>query len=327
MNEIQLAKLDLNLLVTFEVLMTEGSVTRAASRLARTPSAISHSLARLREQLGDPLLIKSGSGMAPSPFAESLVSEVRPILRNIQRIASPPAPFDPATSTRLFRAAVADFVPGLMPQVLALVQRLAPHVTVEWLAPSAATIAAVAEAQVDVSLVESRTQTPEGVRRADAGELSAIFTFARKGHPAIAHWGPEAWLRWPHIVVQLGERVRSTVEIAAQAQGIQRIIGATVPNFSQIPALLSQTNLLATMTPLVMDGAMERYGLVALQPPLPISGSQFSFIWGFRLENDPGSRWFRTQVMRVYGDLRKSVSAQVAGWDIVKLRKSRKGQK
>ena len=219
MNEIQLAKIDLNLLVTFEVLMTEGSVTRAAARLARTPSAISHSLARLREQLGDPLLIKSGSGMAPSPFAESLVAEVRPILRNIQRIVSPPAPFDPATSTRLFRAAVADFVPTLMPQVLAEVQRVAPRVTVEWLAPSAATIAAVADAQVDVSLVESRTQTPEGVRRADAGELSSIFTFARKGHPAIATWGTEAWLRWPHIVVQLGGQWRLFVKAKSLIDG------------------------------------------------------------------------------------------------------------
>lgn len=326
MNEIQLAKLDLNLLVTFEVLMAEGSVTRAAARLARTPSAVSHSLARLREQLGDPLLIKSGSGMAPSPFAESLVAEVRPILLNIQRVVSPPAPFDPAISTRLFRAAVADFVPGLLPRVIAKVQRLAPQVRVEWLAPSTATIVAVADAQIDLSLVESRTQTPEGVRRADAGELSNILTFARKGHPAISNWGPEAWLRWPHIVVQLGERVRSTVEIAAQAKGVERIIGATVPNFSQIPALLSQTNLLATMTPLVMDGAMERYGLVALEPPLPISSSQFSFIWSFRLENDPGSRWFRTQVMREYEDLRKSISTQVSGWDIVQLKKLRKVQ-
>lgn len=327
MNDVQLAKLDLNLLVTFEVLMTEGSVTRAAARLARTPSAISHSLARLREQVGDPLLIKSGSGMAASPFAESLVAEVRPILRNIQRIVSPPTPFDPSTSTRLFRAAIADFVPSLMPRVLAEVQRRAPRVTVEWLAPSAATIAAVADAQVDVSLVESRTQTPEGVRRADAGELATILTFARKGHPAIANWSHAAWLGWPHIVVQLGERVRSTVEIAAQAQGVQRIIGATVPNFSQIPALLAQTNLLATMTPLVMDGALERHGLVALQPTMPITASSFSFIWGFRLENDPGSRWFRSQVMRVYGDLSKSVSAQVAAWNVVKVSKPRKARK
>ena len=327
MNDIQLARLDLNLLVTFEVLMSEGSVTRAAARLARTPSAISHSLARLREQVGDPLLVKTGSGMAPSPFAESLVAEVRPILRNIQRIVSPPAPFDPSTSTRLFRVAMADFVPTLLPRVLAEVQRLAPGVTVEWLAPSAATIAAVADAQIDFSLVESRTQTPDGIRRADAGELAEIFTFARKDHPCIAAWGVAAWMRWPHIVVQLGERVRSTVEIAAQSHSVDRTIGATVPNFSQIPALLSQTNLLATMTPLVMDGAMERHGLVALEPPLPINPSAFSFIWGFRLENDPGSRWFRAQVMRVYEDLRQSVAAQTAAWSIVKVSKSRKARK
>jgi DNA-binding transcriptional LysR family regulator len=323
MNEIQLGRLDLNLLVTFEVLMSEGSVTRAAARLARTPSAISHSLARLREQVGDPLLVKSGSGMAPSPFAEDLVAEVRPILRSIQRIVAPPAPFDPATSTRLFRAAFADFAPTLLPRVVAEVQQQAPGVSVEWLAPSAATIAAVADAQIDLSLVESRTQTPEGTRRADAGELT-VMTFARKGHPAIAGWSAAAWKRWPHVVVQLGEGVRSQVEIAAQSHGIQRIVGATVPNFSQIPALLSQTNLLATMTPLVMDGAMERYGLVALRAPMTIAASAFSFIWSFRLENDPGSRWFRTLVMRTYQDLRRSVVDQAVSRGIVKARKQRK---
>jgi DNA-binding transcriptional LysR family regulator len=324
MNQIQLEprleRLDLNLLVTFEVLMSEGSVARAATRLSRTPSAISHSLARLREQVGDPLLVKSGKGMTPSPFAENLVAEVRPILRSIQRIVAPPAPFDPATSTRQFRAAIADFAPTLLPRVVAQVQRQAPGVAVEWLAPSAATIAAVADAQIDLSLVESRTQTPEGTRRADAGELS-VLTFARQGHPAVARWSAAAWKRWPHVVVQLGERVRSQVEIAAEGRGIQRIVGATVPNFSQIPALLSQSNLLATMTPLVMDGAMERYGLVALEAPLPITPSAFSFIWSFRRENDPGSRWFRALVMRTYAELRQSVGAQTDGQGVVRLRR------
>jgi len=93
MNQINLAHLDLNLLVTFEVLMTEGSVTRAAERLSRTQSAISHSLARLREQLGDPLLIKVGGAMEPSPFALQLVEDIRPILRSIQRIAALPQHF------------------------------------------------------------------------------------------------------------------------------------------------------------------------------------------------------------------------------------------
>ena len=98
MQEIDLTRLDLNLLVTFEVLMSEGSVTRTATRLGRTQSAVSHALSRLRDQLGDPLLVKTGSGMAPSPFAEDLIKEVRPILRNIQRVVAPPEPF---VSTRL----------------------------------------------------------------------------------------------------------------------------------------------------------------------------------------------------------------------------------
>ena len=76
MNDIDLRRLDLNLLVTFEVLMTERSVTRAAERLSRTQSAVSHALSRLREQVGDPLLIKVGGRMAPSPFAERLIEEV-----------------------------------------------------------------------------------------------------------------------------------------------------------------------------------------------------------------------------------------------------------
>jgi DNA-binding transcriptional LysR family regulator len=81
MNDIQLQNIDLNLLVVFEVLMDELSVVRAADRLARTPSAVSHSLARLRETFGDPLLVKAGGKMQPSPLALTLIEQVRPILR------------------------------------------------------------------------------------------------------------------------------------------------------------------------------------------------------------------------------------------------------
>ena len=86
MSEIQLHRLDLNLLVTFEVLMDEGSVAGAAEKLGKTPSAVSHALARLREQLGDPLMVKVGGRMQPSPFALTLIDDVRPILRSIQRV-------------------------------------------------------------------------------------------------------------------------------------------------------------------------------------------------------------------------------------------------
>jgi DNA-binding transcriptional LysR family regulator len=145
MNEINLAHLDLNLLVTFEVLMTQRSVTRAAERLSRTQSAVSHSLARLRQQLGDLLLIKVGDAMVPSAFALQLVDDLRPTLRSIQRVAALPQHFEPAASERMFRVAVSDFTPSVLPDVMARIQKEASRVTVEWLTPTAATPMAIAD--------------------------------------------------------------------------------------------------------------------------------------------------------------------------------------
>src|SRR5438046_10638230 len=109
MNEIDLRRFDLNLLVVLEILMAERSVTRAAERLGRTQSALSQSLSRLRDQLGDPLLIKGGKRMQPTVFAVEFMEQARPILRSIQRVLSPRHAFHPATSRRIFRFAAPDF--------------------------------------------------------------------------------------------------------------------------------------------------------------------------------------------------------------------------
>jgi DNA-binding transcriptional LysR family regulator len=322
MSEINLSRLDLNLLVIFEVLMTERSVSRAAGRLARTQSAVSHSLSRLREQLGDPLLVKIGGGMAPSPFAQKLIEDVRPLLRSIQRIVSPPDPFEPSSSRRLFRAAIADFVPTLLPRVVAELQREAPAASVEWLAPNSQTLLALAESQIDLALVASSVALPEGLDRQDAGELHSV-TFARKNHPAVAKWSLQAWTKWPHLQVQLGDREKGAVDKAAAEHGVKRTIAASVPNFSQVPAILAETDLLATMTPLVMEGAMNRLGLRALEPPLPIRPASFSFVWSFRLSSDPGSRWFRALVMRAYAEVYRTVTLATTGRNLVKARRTR----
>jgi len=95
MNEIDLRRFDLNLLVVFDVLMSERSVTRAADRLGRTQSAVSHSLSRLRAQFGDPLLIKGGARMQPTALALELIEQARPMLGGIARVLSPQHIFDP----------------------------------------------------------------------------------------------------------------------------------------------------------------------------------------------------------------------------------------
>src|SRR5215813_5804125 len=134
MSEIDLRRVDLNLLVVFEVLMAERSVTRTAERLGRTQSAVSHSLARLRQQLGDPLLLKGARRMEPTPFALKLLEEAQPILRGLQRVLSPRRTFDPGTSRRVFRLAAPDFALALFTDLLASLHAEAPGVDVEWTA-------------------------------------------------------------------------------------------------------------------------------------------------------------------------------------------------
>lgn len=307
MNEINLAHLDLNLLVTFEVLMTEGSVTRAAERLSRTQSAISHSLARLREQLGDPLLIKVGGAMVPSPFALQLVEDIRPILRSIQRVAALPQHFEPATSERTFRVAVSDFTPSVLPDVMARIRKEAPRVAVEWLTPDSATPMAIADGQVDVALLSSGTTMPEGIERHDAGALK-VWTYLRKDHPALAAWGLDEWCRWPQVQVMLGDRQRTTLDTAIAEGNLKRTIGARVPHFSCVPDLLARTDMLATLPLLMSEELLEHSNLRAVEPPLPIAPVPLSYFWSFRLTNDPGARWIRSVVMETFAGLQQSAA-------------------
>ena len=135
MNKIDLRRIDLNLLLLFDVLMQVGSVSKAADQLGRTQSAASHALGRLREQLGDPLLVKVGGRMQPSPYAMELVQEVRPILRSIERVLSPREAFEPSTAKRRFRLAVPDLAMGLFPTLIQRIQREAPGVQIDWETP------------------------------------------------------------------------------------------------------------------------------------------------------------------------------------------------
>src|SRR5215471_7121999 len=135
MNQIDLRHFDLNLLVVFDVLMSERNVTRAAERLGRTQSAVSHSLSRLREQFGDPLLTKGGARMQPTALALDLIEQARPMLGGIQRVLSPQHVFDAKTSHRVFRLAAPDFMLTLFADLLTRLRDEAPSVGLEWTAP------------------------------------------------------------------------------------------------------------------------------------------------------------------------------------------------
>jgi DNA-binding transcriptional LysR family regulator len=295
MNEIDLRRFDLNLLVVFDVLMTERSVTRAAERLGRTQSAVSHSLSRLREQFGDPLLIKGGARMQPTALALALIEQARPMLGGIARVLSPQHIFDPTTSSRIFRLAAPDFMLTLFADLLTRLRAEAQSVSVEWTAPREPTLLDVAEGLIDVAIVPAELRWPSGVTGEAVGALG-WRCFGRKGHAAFRDWGPAAWARWPHLVVRVGDSLASPVNVAAAAAGLQRTIAGWVPNFSAVAPILAGSDLLATLVTVAMNETVHAYRLDSGEVPFPLPPLPHAMVWCSGRSRDPGLIWLRDRL-------------------------------
>jgi LysR family transcriptional regulator, mexEF-oprN operon transcriptional activator len=295
MNEIDLRRFDLNLLVVFDVLMTERSVTRAAERLGRTQSAVSHALSRLREQFGDPLLLKGGVRMQPTTLALELIEQARPMLGGIQRVLSPQHLFDPANSTRVFRLAAPDFMLTLFADLLTRLRAEAPQVAIEWTAPREPTLLDVAEGTIDVAIVPAQLRWPPGVTGESIGALK-WRCFGRRGHPAFGAWGRESWASWPHLVVRVGDTLASPVNVAAAAAGLARSIAGWVPNFSAVAPVLAGSDLLATLPELAMSETVHAYRLDSADVPFPLPDLPHAMVWCSGRSRDPGLDWLRSQL-------------------------------
>ena len=295
MNEIDLRRFDLNLLIVFEVLMTERSVSRAADRLGRTQSAVSHSLSRLRSQLGDPLLIKGGVRMQPTAVALDLIEQTRPMLRGIQRVLSPRHVFDPANSRRVFRVAAPDFMLTVFAHLLSRLRSEAPGVSAEWTAPREPTLLDVAEGQIDVAIVPADLRLPEGVAGESLGALG-WRCYGRKKHPAFARWNRQTWTRWPHLVVRIGDSLTSPVNVAASAAGLDRTIAGWVPHFSAIAPVLANSDLLATLPVIAMVETMHAFDLESREVPFPIAPLPHVMVWSTTRSRDPAMNWLRDRL-------------------------------
>jgi DNA-binding transcriptional LysR family regulator len=307
MNEIKLDRIDLNLLVTFDVLMTERNLTRVADKLHKTPSAISHALNRLREQLGDPLLVRVGDRMEPSPFAVKLIEEVRPILLEIRRVVAPPLQFDPATTTQSFCLAMPDF-PGLVSAISVRAQSEAPRVRFDWVQLTKETMRAANAGEIDLAMVFGPETLPDGLEAQDMPNETRA-TFLRGDHPAITDWGPEQWTRWPHLQVVTGNASRSPTEAANLSGAAGRTIGARIPGFSGVAPLLARTNMMTTLNKLAVHGDAGTFGLRAMPPLVQQPPLQVRFVWSFRLTNDAAQAWIRKLAMDTYLSLQRAAEA------------------
>src|SRR5262249_34735134 len=278
MNEIDLRRFDLNLLVVFEVLMAERNVTQAAVRLGRTQSAVSHSLSRLRGQLGDPLMLKRGRRMEPTPLALAFFEQARPILGSLRRALAPHQRFEPATAERVFRIGAPDFAHALFTEVLASVRKTAPRVSIEWTGPRLTMVHEVAEGQLDAAIVPAGLRRPTRIIAQPIGALR-WRCFARADHPAFERWNARTWERWPHAVVRVGDDLESPIDRAASRAGLTRTIAGWVPNFSVVAPVLAGSDLIATLPALAMANTLSPFRLAWRRVPFAIEPIPPVLLW------------------------------------------------
>ena len=287
--------LDLNLLVHLDALLAEAHVTRAARRVGLTQSAMSRSLARLRDALGDPLLVRGASGLVPTPRAVALAAPLRQHLGALDALIGDAPAFDPATARRGFTILMADYGALLLPPLLARIRAEAPGVDVVVLPSVERTGEDLERGEVDLAL---GPRLPSGAaivwRRLYHEDFVVI---ARKGHPKLRRGVDAAtFLALGHVSISPSGRPGSPVDDALARRGHTRRIAVRVPSFLVAPMVVASSDLIGLLPRSMALHAARSLPLGLHDAPLPFGGVTLELAWHERHRHDPAHAWFRALV-------------------------------
>lgn len=289
---------DLNLLFILDVLLDEGSVTGAARRLRLSPSAMSRALARLRKTTGDPLLVKAGRGLVPTPRALELREQVGAIVQCAEAVLRPVARPDLKALNRTFILRSSEgFVENFGPALLARVAEEAPGVCLWFVPKPDKDSAPLREGRVDLETgVIEKTTGPE--LRSQALFRDRYVGVARKAHPlARGRITTARYAAASHIRVARQSTDSDAVDVALSQLGMTRAIATLVGGFSAAVALARATDFIATV-PERHTGVL-REGLHSFTLPFAVPPFTVSLLWHPRMDGDPVHRWLRGCVKEV----------------------------
>jgi DNA-binding transcriptional LysR family regulator len=294
---------DFNLLVTLDVLLAEGSVARAAKRLRLSPSAMSRSLARLRETTGDPLLVRAGRGLVPTPRALELRERVSRLVQDGQAVLRPAEMLDLKGLVRTFTLRATDgFAENFGPELIARVGRQAPRVRLRFMQKPDKDSAPLREGTVDLEIgVVGEATGPE--MRAQALSGDRFIGVVRKGHAlSRGRITPQRYAAGRHIVVSRRGRDKGPIDEALQPLGLAREVVTIVGAFSTALALARGSDLIASV-PERHTGNL-RAGMFSFPLPVAVPEVAVSSLWHPRMDADPAHRWIRGIVREVCGERR-----------------------
>jgi DNA-binding transcriptional LysR family regulator len=283
---------DLNLLVALDVLLAEGNVARAARRLGLSASAMSRTLARLREVTGDPLLVRAGRGLVPTPRALELRARTGPLVEEAKAVLSPAAPLDLGKLARTFTLRTSDgFVENFGPALVARVAAEAPGVRLRFVPKPDKDSAPLRDGSVDLETgVVGDAASPE-LRTRILFE-DRFIGVVRAGHAlGQGEMTPARYAAAAHVLVTRRGRERNAVDEALDRLGLVRRIAATVGGFAAALALARGTELVATVPE--RHTRRLREGLHGFDLPFALPGIAVSMLWHPRMDADQAHRWLR----------------------------------
>ncbi len=283
---------DFNLLVTLDVLLAEGSVARAAKRLTLSPSAMSRALARLRDATGDPLLVRAGRGLVPTPRAIELRERVGQLVQDGREVLRPAESLDLKRLVRAFTLRTGEgFVENFGPDLLARVREAAPGVLLRFVQKPDRDSTPLRDGTVDLETGVVVKTTGSELR------MQALFQdrfvgVVRKGHPlSKGEMTRSRYAACRHIGISRDGLDKGPIDVALEPLGIKRNIATIVSSFSTALALARASDLIASV-PEHHTGIL-RNGMHSFLLPVSIPEFRVSLLWHPRLDADLAHRWLR----------------------------------
>lgn len=289
---------DLNLLVTLDVLLAEGSVARAAKRLRLSPSAMSRALARLRETTGDPLLVRAGRGLVPTPRALELRAQVSQLVQDAEAVLRPVEQPDLTQIRRTFTLRSSEgFVENFGAALIARMAGQAPGVRLRFLHKTDKDSTALRDGTVDLETgVVGKAAGPE--LRTQGLFRDRLIGVVRRGHPlSQGEMTPTRYAESSHIGVSRRGLERGPIDEALAPLELQRRIVTIVAGFSTALALARTTDFIASVPE--RHTASLREGMYSFALPLVLPMFTVAMLWHPRLDADPAHKWLRRCVHEV----------------------------
>jgi DNA-binding transcriptional LysR family regulator len=299
-----LSSLDLNLLVALDALLLEANVSRAAMRIHLSQPATSHALQRLRDLIGDPLLVRVGARMELTPRAQALRGPLAQALDQVRGLFVPDD-FDATRSERQFRLMMPDLaVELLMPPLMEKITQVAPNLRIDvvpWRGPAIFTAEFARTIDMVISIGNAFTGFHRQLLYTDRDALAV-----RRGHPIAAKLSRRAaFLEARHVAVIIRGQNEDLIDSWLRGKGIERRIALVVPGYIEALHVTARTDLVAFVPRRLIGALSKQLSLVTVTPPLdPGIDEQYMF-YPTRAQMDPGSIWLRRLMLETGRELER----------------------